>query len=44
VMPGPFERNRFLALEIKEGWLDGAAGMLVPSGRKLALPPLRRAA
>ncbi len=44
VMPGPFERNRFLALELKEGWLDGAAGMLVASGRKLALPPLRRAA
>lgn len=44
VMPGPFERNRFLALELKEGWLDGAAGMLVASGRKLALPPLKRAA
>ncbi|THK35493.1 N-acetyltransferase [Ensifer sp. MPMI2T] len=44
VMPGPFERNRFLALELKDGWLDGAAGMLVASGRKLALPPLRRAA
>lgn len=44
VMPGPFERNRFLALELKEGWLDGAAGMLVASGRKLALPPVKRAA
>ncbi|WEX89138.1 N-acetyltransferase [Sinorhizobium garamanticum] len=44
VMPGPFERNRFLALELKDGWLDGAAGMLVASGRKLALPPLKRAA
>lgn len=44
VMPGPFERNRFLALELKQGWLDGAAGMLVASGRKLALPPLKRAA
>ena len=44
VMPGPFERNRFLALELKEGWLEGAAGMLVASGRKLALPPVKRAA
>ncbi|OBZ95261.1 acetyltransferase [Pararhizobium polonicum] len=44
VMPGPFERDRFLALELKDGWLDGAAGMLVASGRKLAMPRLRRAA
>lgn len=44
VMPGPFERNRFLGLELREGWLEGAAGMLVASGRKLALPKLRRAA
>ncbi len=44
VMPGPFERNRFLALELKEGWLEGAAGMLVASGRKLGLPPVKRAA
>jgi predicted N-acetyltransferase YhbS len=36
VMPGPFERSRFLALELKKGWLDGAAGMLVASGRKLS--------
>ncbi|MCJ8521397.1 putative N-acetyltransferase YhbS [Pseudorhizobium tarimense] len=36
VMPGPFERSRFLALELKDGWLDGAAGMIVASGRKLA--------
>ncbi len=44
VMPGPFERSRFLALELIEGWLDGAAGMIVPSGRMLASAPLRRAA
>ena len=44
VMPGPFERNRFLALEIKDNWLEGAAGMIVASGRKLAMPPARRAA
>ncbi len=36
VMPGPFERSRFLALELKSGWLSGAAGMLVASGRKLS--------
>jgi len=44
VMPGPFERSRFLALELTEGWLDGAAGMIVPSGRMLASAPVRRAA
>ncbi|WP_426229786.1 GNAT family N-acetyltransferase [Pararhizobium sp. DWP3-4] len=32
VMPGPFERNRFLALELKDGWLEGAAGIMVASG------------
>jgi predicted N-acetyltransferase YhbS len=36
VMPGPFERRRFLALELKDGWLDGAAGVLVASGRRLS--------
>ena len=36
VMPGPCDRARFLALELKAGWLDGAAGMIVASGRKLA--------
>ncbi len=36
VMPGPFQRDRFLALELKQGWLEGAAGMIVASGRKLA--------
>ena len=44
VMPGPFERNRFLALELRDNWLVGAAGMIVASGRKLAMPPVRRAA
>ena len=28
VMPGPFERHRFLALELAAGHLDGAAGLL----------------
>lgn len=36
VMPGPFERSRFLALELKVGWLEGVAGIIVASGRRLA--------
>lgn len=43
VMPGPFERHRFLALELKDGWLEGAAGMLVASGRRFG-QELRKAA
>jgi predicted N-acetyltransferase YhbS len=33
-MPGPYEKARFLALELKDGALDGATGTLVASGRK----------
>ena len=44
VMPGPFDRQRFLALELKEGWLEGAAGLLVASGRQLGKSMMRRAA
>jgi predicted N-acetyltransferase YhbS len=44
VMPGPFERRRFLGLELKDGWLAGAAGVLVPSGRRRVAAELRRAA
>lgn len=32
VMPGPYERSRFLALELVDGWLSGAAGLLTASG------------
>lgn len=35
-MPGPVERRRFLASEIKAGWLAGAAGVLFPCGRRVA--------
>lgn len=35
-MPGPFEKRRFLALELKPGHLDGAHGILRASGRKAA--------
>jgi len=44
VMPGPFERHRFLGLELKQDWLDGAAGIIVPTGRKLAVSATRKAA
>lgn len=44
VMPGPFARERFLGIELKHGWLEDAAGMIVPTGRKLSQPRLARAA
>jgi predicted N-acetyltransferase YhbS len=31
-LPGPFERERLLGLELREGALDGAWGMIAPSG------------
>ena len=34
-MPGPYERHRFLALELTEGALDEAEGVLKATGRKL---------
>ena len=34
-MPGPYERHRLLALELEEGALDGASGLITASGRKL---------
>ena len=34
-MPGPYEKSRFLALELIEGWLDGTRGVLRASGRKI---------
>jgi predicted N-acetyltransferase YhbS len=33
-LPGPFERDRLLGLELRPGALDGAAGVVVPTGRK----------
>ena len=38
-LPGPFERDRLLGLELQEGALDGATGMIVPTGLSA---PLRR--
>jgi predicted N-acetyltransferase YhbS len=34
-LPGPFERHRLLAVELRDGALDGAWGMIVPTGRPL---------
>ena len=31
-LPGPFERDRLLGLELRQGALDGAWGMIAPSG------------
>jgi predicted N-acetyltransferase YhbS len=31
-LPGPFERDRLLGLELRKGALDGASGMIVPTG------------
>jgi predicted N-acetyltransferase YhbS len=32
-LPGPFEPERLLGLELRAGALDGATGMIVPTGR-----------
>ena len=34
-LPGSFERDRLLAVELRDGVLDGAWGMIVPTGRPL---------
>ena len=31
-LPGPFERDRLLGIELREGALDGARGMIAPTG------------
>ena len=43
-MPGPFEKARFLGLELWAGALDGAAGTLAASGRKMQTERVRVAA
>ena len=43
-MPGPYERERFLALELRDGALDGARGVLRASGRKVEQTARRMAA
>lgn len=41
-MPGPYERHRFLALELEPGALDGASGVLRATGRKIARAEMRQ--
>jgi predicted N-acetyltransferase YhbS len=44
-MPGPYERHRLLAIELVEGALDAACGLLRPAGRmNRAAPPFGRGA
>jgi predicted N-acetyltransferase YhbS len=38
VLPGPFERERLLGLELAEGALDGAWGMVVATGAAASKP------
>jgi predicted N-acetyltransferase YhbS len=42
-LPGPFERDRLLGLELIEGALDGAWGMIAPAGAPLPKRSKRRA-
>ena len=35
-LPGPFERERLLGLELCDGALDGACGLIVPTGAAVA--------
>jgi len=39
-MPGPFERDRLLALELAPGALDGARGLIAATGRPQPSPDL----
>jgi|SRR3954451_3564002 len=34
-LPGPFERERLLGLELRQGALDGAGGLILPTGAAL---------
>ena len=44
-LPGPFERERLLGMELREGALEAARGMILPAGKTMhARPrPARRA-
>lgn len=43
-LPGPFDRDRLLGLELCAGSLDGAWGMIVPTGMTAKRPRARAAA
>jgi predicted N-acetyltransferase YhbS len=42
-LPGPFERDRLLGLELREGALDGAHGTIMPTGPSVPESKVRRA-
>src|SRR5882724_9352198 len=42
-LPGPFERDRLLGLELRAGALDGAWGMIAPDGALLKTKAVRTA-
>ena len=42
-LPGPFEHERLLGLELTEGALDGAWGMIMPTGAPVAKTKVPRA-
>jgi predicted N-acetyltransferase YhbS len=41
-LPGPFERDRLLGLELRDGALDGAWGMIAPTGASASPTRARR--
>lgn len=43
-LPGPFERDRLLGLELRAGALDGAVGLIVPTGKAVHSKSVRAAA
>ncbi|MES2751053.1 MAG: N-acetyltransferase [Pseudomonadota bacterium] len=43
-LPGPFERDRLLAVELRDGALDGAWGMIAATGIKARRPRVRMGA
>lgn len=43
-LPGPFERDRLLGLELREGALDGANGVIMPTGTAARRPRERAVA
>src|SRR6266576_3628774 len=42
-LPGPYERDRLLGLELSEGALDAALGMMAPAGASVSPTKARRA-
>lgn len=36
LLPGPFERDRLLAVELREAALEGASGLILPAGARVS--------